>query len=188
MVMATEQLPPFVLAELYPHSLVILEPEQPNQPEQQPAEAPITKLQEALPQLKKGEIGFSFFGNNAKKICIIVEDHTAVYLADMDLQFLTNVLNACKLNIGDVAIVNTARSEVSINIIKEQLTPSVCLLFGMDADAIGLPFKIPAYQQQAYAGCTFLVLPNFDRFAGAAEAAKLEKTKLWVSLQKLLNI
>jgi hypothetical protein len=188
MVMITEHLPPFVLAELYPHSLVILEPEQPKQPEQQSVEAPIIKLQEELPKLKKEKTGFSFLGNNAQKICIVVEDHIAVYLADMDLQFLTNVLSACKLNIGDVAIINLAQSEVSINTIKEQLMPTVCLLFGMDADAIGLPFKIPAYQQQAYAGCTFLVLPNFDRFAGTAEAAKLEKTKLWVSLKKLLNM
>jgi len=183
--MSTEQLPPFILAELYPHSLVILEQEQPLQ---QPVEKPMFTLQEELPQLKKEKTGFSFLGNNARKICIVVEDHTAVFLSDIDLQFLTNVLSACKLNIGDVAIVNTAQSAISMNQINEHIIPSVCLLFGMDTDAIGLPFKIPAYQQQAYANCTFLMLPHFDRFAGNGEAAKLEKTKLWVSLKKLLNI
>lgn len=179
--MKTEQLPPFVLAELYPHSLVIVNTGA------TPAE-PVVKASKVLPAIEKDNKGLHFLGNNAKKICIVVEDHSAVFLSDSDLQFLTNVLSACKLNMGDIALINRVHSTVDIELIKKELNPSYCLLFGMDTDTIGLPFKIPFYQQQSYANCQFLVIPDFPKFSGNTEEAKLEKTKLWVSLKKLLNI
>ncbi|MFX5562873.1 hypothetical protein ABTD73_20705, partial [Acinetobacter baumannii] len=82
-----EQLPPFVLAELYPHSLVIVNTGA------TPAE-PVVKASKVLPAIEKDNKGLHFLGNNAKKICIVVEDHSAVFLSDSDLQFLTNVLSA----------------------------------------------------------------------------------------------
>ncbi|MBR2647307.1 MAG: hypothetical protein IKD55_00560 [Sediminibacterium sp.] len=179
--MKTEQLPPFVLAELYPHSLVLVDTVA-------PIAGPAMSTPKELPVIEQEKKGLHILGNNAKKICIVVEDHSAVFLSDSDLQFLTNVLGACKLNMGDVALINSVHSAVDIALIKKELNPSYCLLFGMDTDTIGLPFKIPLYQQQSYANCQFLVFPDFPKFSGSTEEAKLEKTRLWVSLKKLLNI
>lgn len=179
--MKKEQLPPFVLAELYPDSLVLVDTGASKT-------QPVQPISQDLPLTEQEERGFHFLGNNAKNICIVVEDHSAVFLIDSDLQFLTNVLGACKLNMGDVAIVNRVHTAIDIGLLKKVLNPKYCLLFGMDTNAIGLPFKIPFYQQQSYADCQFLVIPDFTKFSGNADEAKLEKTKLWVSLKKLLNI
>lgn len=215
-----EQLPDFVLAQLYPTSLVIVDKELAN-PEaaqvQQDLNMPSQEadtIQQAVNTTKiaseitpnisttlTDEISVPtqqmplkerpenwYLGKNAKKITILVHEADAVFLNDANLDFLTKILGACKLNMGDVSVINTARYLALFPEIKKELTPSTCILFGVKTSDIQLPFIIPEYQIQQYDQCKFLAAPVFAKFTEDSPEAKLEKTKLWVSLKTLFNI
>ena len=169
-------LPDFILADLYPNSLVLVER---NETAQQEVAAPMIKA--AQPQKW-------FLGNNGKKISILVKEPDAVYLNDDHLNFLTKILGACQLNMGDVAIVNTLQQPVKFSEIKKELDPEVGILFGVTSEDIQLPFTVPYYQVQPYGGTRFLLAPALTAYNEAAPDAKLEKTRLWVSLKKIFNI
>lgn len=185
-----EQLPDFVLAQLYPSSLVIVDSDMAKpKPE---LDQVVTKqmnpsvLIQKQPLKKRPENWY--LGKNVKRITILVHEADAVFLNDANLDFLTKILGACKLNMGDVSVINTARYLALFPEIKKELTPSTCILFGVKTSDIQLPFIIPEYQIQQYDQCKFLAAPVFAKFTGDSPEAKLEKTKLWVSLKTLFNI
>jgi hypothetical protein len=108
-----------------------------------------------------------------------------VFVPESDLQFLTKMLSACKLNLADVAIVNHATSEVAIDQLKEQLRPLHVLLFGVEPTTIRLPISFPAFKEQAYAGTTYLFAPGLAQLNQETEEAKLTKRKLWDCLKRM---
>ncbi|HJV19631.1 MAG TPA: hypothetical protein VJ552_07095 [Sediminibacterium sp.] len=208
-------LPDFVLADLYPNSLVLVEgnpaPQQAVVAEAAPASmkastastetvptpeaaaptaptATAAAMAEATPIIKAAKPQQWFLGNNGKKITILVNEPDAVHLNEEHLNFLTKILGACQLNIGDVAIVNTLQQSVTINEINKTLNPEVCILFGVEPENIQLPFTVPYYQVQQFGPTLFLLAPAFTAFNEEAADAKLEKTRLWVSLKKIFNL
>jgi len=179
-----------VLAQLYPSSLVIVDSDMAKpKPE---LDQVVTKqmnpsvLIQQQPLKERPENWY--LGKNVKRITILVHEADAVFLNDANLDFLTKILGACKLNMGDVSVINTARYLALFPEIKKELTPSTCILFGVKTSDIQLPFIIPEYQIQQYDQCKFLAAPVFAKFTGDSPEAKLEKTKLWVSLKTLFNI
>lgn len=162
-------LPPFVIASLYKDNLVLVD-----------AKKTIVKSNTQKP--------INYLGNNQKKITILLKDSSAVHLADESLQFLTAILAACKLNMGDVAIVNTANQAVTYTQIKIELQPTTFLLFDINAASIALPFEVPQYQVQQYDNCALLFSAPLHSMLVKTEAAKLEKGKLWNALKKTFNI
>src|SRR5215510_7241480 len=94
------QLPASVVANLYKHSLV--ETVDHSSPE---------NSVHTLKKTDRSADKWKYLGENKKNILIIVNYNDVVYLPDDDLSFLTNILAACKLNLGDVAIVNRSHSE-----------------------------------------------------------------------------
>ncbi|BFG69191.1 hypothetical protein KACHI17_00720 [Sediminibacterium sp. KACHI17] len=168
-------LPDFVLPDLYKNHLVIVnEPSVANKIEK--------KKVDSAP--KEPE----FLGNNQKKITILVAEKEAVFLNDHALQFLSAILTACKLNLGDVAIVNLSTHQLSYTEIKEWLTPKYMILFDIEASAIQMPFRLPFYQVQAYDQCSILCAPPLHTMMGDTREAKLEKSKLWLSLKNMFNL
>jgi hypothetical protein len=129
-----------------------------------------------------------FLGDNKKNILIICADETAVYLREELLQLLTNMLQACALNMGDVALVNLAKKNLKFIELKEKLQPAYCLLFGISTTQIDLPFVVPNYQIQNYNQCTFLLAPDLETMLPSTAESKLEKSKLWMSLKKIFNV
>src|SRR6202008_4611878 len=81
-----------------------------------------------------------YLGSNLQKITLFVGEKEAVYLQDDSLQFLSSILGACKLNLGDVAIVNHYNDPVDYTVLKEKLSPNYILLFGVTAQELQLPF------------------------------------------------
>jgi len=168
-------LPDFVLPDLYKNHLVIVnESSGGNKIEKKNAE----------PEPKQPD----FLGNNQKKITILVSDKGAVFVNDQALQFLSAILTACKLNLGDVAIVNLANHQLSYTIIKEWLMPKHMILFDIEPTLIQMPFKLPFYQVQAYDQCSLLFAPSLNTMMGDSREAKLEKSKLWLSLKNMFNL
>jgi hypothetical protein len=181
-------LPPFVIASLYKDDLVLVDDMEHNS---KPSSKPETKKSGAAqhaPEIIQTSKPISFLGNNQKKVTILLQDHTAVHVADESLQFLTAILAACKLNMGDVAIVNTANQAVNYAQIKSELQPTALLLFNITAATIALPFEVPQYQVQQYDNCTLLFSAPLQAMLVKDETAKTEKGKLWNALKKTFNI
>jgi hypothetical protein len=165
------QLPDFLIAELYKDVLVELNVDNATE-----------KKQKTTPTQKW------FLGENKKHVVIAVKDEEAVYLRDEWLQFLSSILGACKLNLGDVAIINYSKNNFSYTELNEKLLPEYLLLFDVTAKEIQLSFTVPHYQIQNYNHCNFLLTPSLQTMQGDTKAAKLEKSKLWLSLKKMFAV
>lgn len=176
-------LPDFILADLYKHSLVVMDDEKPTA-------KVLPTIEELLPQTEKiiHQPEKMFLGDNKKGIVIVVKEKDAVYLNDESLNFLSSILGACKLNLGDVAIVNFLTQSFQYVALKEKLQPNFILLFDVAANDINLPFTLPFYQVQQYDHCAILSAPSLQNMLGTTQEAKLEKSKLWLSLKKMFSI
>lgn len=129
-----------------------------------------------------------FLGGNKKRIAFIVNCKTDVFLPDTHLDWLGKMLDACKLNLGDVAIANIANNPFTITDIKNELLSTSVILLGTEPFAIQLPLNFPHFNLQSYDGITFLYTPSPDQLNQSTQEAKLLKSKLWVSLQKLFKL
>lgn len=177
------QLPGFLIADLYKHSIVVAGDE-PVTEKKQPAEIPVQNDPPATPASGRQW----FLGSNLRRITLLVSEKNAVYLDDEALQFLSTILGACKLNLGDVAIVNHHNDPVTYAFVKENLSPEYLIFFGVTTQNVQLPFAIPHYQVQKYDNRQFLMAPPLSAMLGASQEAKLEKSKLWLSLKKMFNL
>lgn len=176
-------LPDFLIADLYKGCLVDLDRslnKQKTLPQEQllTAAGVMTSLSEKI----------KFSGENAKNITVVINQPGKEYFNKEDHTFLTNILKACQLNPVDIAIVNVAGQQVSFTAIKDQLNALQILLFDVEPSLIRLPFKIPAFQVQEYAGCTILTAPALSDLNKQNSEGKLLKTKLWSSLRQVFKI
>jgi hypothetical protein len=131
---------------------------------------------------------YKFLGKNNRKITIVVQSPGVPFLPDNQLSFLTKILEACRMNIGDVAIVNAATTPVNITTLRQQLEPSAVLLFGLEPTAIKLPINFPVFKNQPYDNCSYLAAPPLTQLVQQSEESKLLKSKLWVCLKSLFNV
>ncbi len=186
--MSTEKtiLPEFVIAQIYASHLVIGNDVQKKESIQSTASVsnPIS-LETTIPE---PTIPFSFFGNNGKQITVLVREDQVPYINDHHLQFLSNVLAACKLNIGDIALINFNNHPIGFDELRDKTHPKVVLLFDINPKDFKLPFTIPLYQVQDYHQCQFLFAPALTKMEGDNPEAKAEKTKLWISLKKVFQL
>jgi hypothetical protein len=186
------KLPNFTLVDFFRDNLVIVN---------DVAEVPkiqVTKASQPLateaaiaPAIKKEPLPLPkkwFLGDNQKHIVILVNDIEAVYLRDEWLQFLSNILGACKLNLGDVAIVNHANNPMLFTDFQQHLAPQHFILFDVPTQNIQMPFTVPFYQLQQFGSAQFLLAPSLALMQGNTEAVKMEKSRLWLSLKKMFNI
>jgi len=98
------------------------------------------------------------------------------------------MLEACKLNLGDVAIINHQTIPVSFAELNRQLNPKNILLFGLEPITIKLPFTIPEFKIQEFGACHYLYVPSLDELNQDNDAGKLQKSKLWLCLKQMFNI
>jgi hypothetical protein len=205
------ELPPFAVTELYKDFLVnvstgeqyatlpvlsaeVIEPvtinrpiktpekpvaEQPEKPAAAPAEKPMAT--QSAPRIK-------FLGGNKKRIAFIVDCKTDVYLPDKHLDWLGKMLEACRLNLGDVAIANVAKNAFTIADIRQELQSTIVILLGAGTQSIQLPLNFPHFNPQRYDDIMFLNTPSPDELNQNTGEARLLKSKLWVSLQKLFKL
>jgi hypothetical protein len=129
--------------------------------------------------------GIAFLGSNQKQVTIIADDTTTIYLPDEELNFLMGILNACKLSMADVALVNIAKTgAVTYGKIQEELSAETILLFGVAPAQLQLPLQFPHYQIQKFNNQVYLAAPSLTAIA----ADKAEKTKLWNCLKQIFSI
>ncbi len=160
------QLPPFLIADLYKDSLVQLDV---------PSE--IKPIVAALDDLK-------FLGTHQQYITILVNEPNAVHINEQDLSFLVAILQACKLTLADVAILNICQQPTSYQELQSKMQSKTLILFGISTDSVKLPINFPNYQIQQFNQQSYLIAPPLRQLA----AQKEEKLLLWGSLKKLFNI
>jgi hypothetical protein len=160
------ELPDFMVGELYKDALLPLP---------------------AAPQAVKYP-GIKYLGNNRRNITALVQSPNSPFLPDNQLAFLTKILEACRMTVADVAIVNNAAAPLTIAELKQQLQPKIILLFGVEPTAIRLPINFPAFRPQDYDGCTYLSTPGLDQLVPNTEDSKLLKSKLWICLKTIFDV
>jgi hypothetical protein len=129
--------------------------------------------------------GIGFLGSNQKHIAILVNTEAAIYLPDDELSFLMGILNACKLTMADIALINLSKNaDLSYPVLSEQLKAQKVFLFGLNAAMIGLPLQFPHYQVQQFNNQVYLSSVSLNEL----QANKEEKMKLWVCLKKIFSI
>ena len=129
--------------------------------------------------------GWKYLGENKKKTLIIVRYSDAVHLPDKQLSFLTKLLSACNLNLGDVAIFNFQHHDASqFNDIINLFQPKTVLLFETKPNEFGMPMNFPDFQVQAYKDAVFVSSPSLETI----EPNKDLKGKLWTCLKKIYNL
>jgi hypothetical protein len=174
-----EQLPAFVLAELFSKSLVYTGE---NFEVQSNKKEPSRKELIAIPNKK------NYLGNYEKRIVVLVEDEKNMHLDDESLQFLSGILNACKLNIAHIALINFNKNKIEFNQLKKDMQPEYLILFGINTLQIELPFAMPNYKVQFFDNCNILIAPSLIELNKTGEHAKAQKTQLWKSLKNMFNI
>ena len=167
-------LPGFVVSELFPHALLA------GTPAKSPPGDTAPKKEQAP--------GYKFLGNNQRRVSIIVQAKDAVFVPEPQLAFLTKMLEACRMNIGDVAIVNHDSTPVIIAALKNQLHPDFVLLFGVSPTDIQLPLSFPQFKTQSFDGSTYLYVPSLGEIDQPGEESRAMKTKLWGCLRTLFGL
>jgi hypothetical protein len=188
-------LPDFMFADLYKGNLVLADndiktavsPIAGQETEAPGDTAPVGKKNTKSPATQASK-PLSYLGSNNKHISIIVSDNDAIHLQDELLEILSAILSACKLNLADVAIINAATQPVTDKVLRQELSPRVVLLFGIETSAVDLPFSIPMYKTQSFNNCTYLQAASLEIMRGSTNEAKVQKSKLWVCLKTIFAI
>jgi hypothetical protein len=169
------KLPHSLISDLYRNSLVL-----PGKDLQMPA--PEEKNRSEQRQVLR------VLGNNLKKTILIAEDPDASFLPEHHLNFLIKILEACKMNLADVAIINLLSYPIGFSELNRELSPRIVILFGLEPTRIKLPFHIPAFKIQEYDHCQFLFVPALNELNQDNDEGKLLKSKLWLCLKNLFGV
>jgi hypothetical protein len=126
-----------------------------------------------------------YLGKNNQKILILVEEENLAFLTDDHLNFLTNILSACKLSLADIALVNVqSMDEEDILGAIQELDSKKIISFGIEPLKMGLPAQFPVFQVQPIDSRTYVHAPGLN----ILENDKAQKQELWKSLKKLFGI
>ncbi len=121
---------------------------------------------------KQPNTGIKYLGNNESGVLVLVHNPAHTFLAEDELAFLSKILGACKLNIGDVAIINTVHY-TDIQLIADTLSPAYIIAF----EPATYPGTTPCVQSSPLSNLT----------AETPEAREL-KSALWNNLKAMFNL
>lgn len=161
-----------MLEILYQHSLVDL-----------PASGPIA----AIP--------FRYLGSNAKNIIVLVNHPDQPFLSEAQLIFLTRMLEACKLNMGDIALINLING-LDIDQVLNHIKPDKLIAFGVKLSGASFPeqpMQSSLSPDSPFAllnlkEFVFLSVPSLNEVSQDTEVSKAQKAKLWARLKELFSV
>lgn len=119
-----------------------------------------------------------YLGSYRRGILVLVNNPDHKFLPETHLNFLTKLLEACKLDLGDVAVINTARIGGDTAI--AELKPTTVLAFGVRA--IESPDIVRAN------GIVRLDAPSLTDFTSGFPQERTLKAALWNRLQNIFPI
>ncbi|HRH61527.1 MAG TPA: hypothetical protein PL045_13210 [Chitinophagaceae bacterium] len=178
------QLPGFILTDLYKDSLVIT-----GIPERKKTETTTAANKNAVENTQPPPAKKIWLGENKKGIAILVNDAATLHIKEEHLETLGKLLEALNMNIADTAIINLAHNPININWLQTELQPKYIFLFDADTQQIELPFAIPDYQVQKYAGCIIMSASAKSLSPGKTDKTIVEeKKKLWQKLKEIFGV
>lgn len=159
------QLDPYFLAKIFTQPII------PGK--SMPAEA----VQKVAPKVK-------YLGENQKNIALFIQNENEAYLNEELFNLLTNILNACKLGMQDVSLINVIHYP-SLAFPDWQAAVKIerSVVFGIAPEQLGLN-DIPPYQLVTVNGTTLL----FSDELSLIGSDKALKARLWAGLKQLLGI
>ena len=175
-------LSPLLIQELYENSLVDFSDTKTTKiiPSADQLE---TVGKKGMPRVAEGNI--KYLGNNAKNILILIDEADHAFLPDAELNFLISILEACKVNFEDSALVNCHNNiEVTHENLNRQFSPAVLIFLGTEPQLLGFPIQIPQYKVQQYNHQQYMCAPAL----GVISADKEAKKQLWNALKILFSI
>ena len=126
-----------------------------------------------------------FLGGNEKNIAFIVKNEQHKFLNDNELKFLSGLIDACSITMGDIAIINFARhKDLKYNDLISRLASHKVLCFDVSAADIDLPFAIPYFQIQVFQEIQYIFCPALEQLQEDVDSKK----QLWATLQKIFKI
>jgi hypothetical protein len=125
-----------------------------------------------------------YLGKNKKFVSIIVHDVENLHISDSILPFLTTLLGACKLNLDDVSIINTAKQSISIQQLQTTLQCKHLILFGVATTDIDLPMVFPEYHIHQFNGTNCLSSHSLQKIQPDSSL----KSQLWLCLKQMFSI
>ena len=133
--------------------------------------------------LKKSKI--QHLGLNNQHILFLVNNGDNKYLADDEMEMLTNLLTACKISVADIALVNFAHCPgITYEDLITELKSKKILTFGITTKELNLPFNVPDFQIQKFQNQIYLFNPTMEKILNDVHLKK----SLWICLKNLFSI
>jgi hypothetical protein len=190
-------LPAAVLATLFKDTLVLPEKEIKSVENKENAmvsaigkEAIATKpANEVINEFKSTTtVPIKYLGDHLKKIIVIVNDANAVHLNETDLGLLSSILNACKLTLADIALINIVQQPLALHEILITLPSQFVIGFDINSTLIKIKLPTTLYKPIVLGETEILFSNSLQSMQGADQNAKIEKSKLWNALKILFKL
>lgn len=121
-------------------------------------------------------------GKFNQKILWVVDEADYPFLSDEDFQFLTQILNACKRNLDDIALLNINKETLHPGRLQEQIKPVIVIASGLAPER--KLFQEPDYTISKQDGYQFLGTDSLSRIRNDQSL----KQQLWKGLKQLFEI
>jgi len=131
---------------------------------------------------------FKYLGDHHKKIVVLVNDPASVYLNEADFILLTSILNACRLTIADIALVNLGNQKAGLHQILNLLPSKLVIAFELDSKALKIKLPTPLYKVIPLGENNLLFSKSLAGMQGTDANAKQEKAKLWAVLKQIFQL
>jgi hypothetical protein len=181
------KLPNSVLVNLYKESLV-LGAVALNVDKKVQASPPLEEKNAAIAEEAPLTAPIKFLGEHQKKILVLVQDVDAVHLNERAFDLLTSILNACKLTIADIALINLANKNFSLHQILTQVPSEFVLVFDINPSQLKIKLPTKLYTPILLGETQLLFSNNLAQMQGIDQASKIEKTKLWTALKLIFKL
>jgi hypothetical protein len=179
-------LPPAVLVSLYKDSLVLADMEI------KPVKIAENKLhgkeQETITEETEMASPIKYLGDHHKKILVVVNDPASVYLNESDFILLTSILNACRLTIADIALINLGNQKASLHEMLTKLPSLLVIVFELDSKALKIKLPSTLYKVTPLGETNLLFSAALSTMQGSSTDAKKEKGKLWTVLKQIFQL
>jgi len=179
-------LPPSLLVSLYKDSLVLTEKE--IKPEKITENKLPGKEQETITESNEMASPIKYLGDHHKKILVVVNDPASVYLNESDFILLTSILNACRLTISDIALINIGNQKASLHEMLTKLPSLLVIAFDIDAKALKIKLPSTLYKVTPLGETNLLFSGALSTMQGGSVDAKKEKGKLWTVLKQIFQL
>lgn len=121
-------------------------------------------------------------GKNKKQFVWVVNEPGYPFLSDADFQFLSEVVNACKMNMDDMALVNIAQNNMDFEQTVTELQPKILIVSFLDRNWI--PLNKEAYTLQQEENFQLYITEELQIIRND----KVKKSKLWLALKQMLDL